>query len=109
MNPLAENYYLKYKVEHDIITESYVVFKYNGNLYSLKGGDGGTSYDANKTLLTNVFGSANCTDGSDSFRCSIGGLYGQANTNGYVAVAASDYSSYCFVDNSGSSGCNINS
>ena len=82
------------------------MFKYNGNLYSLKGGDGGTSYDANKTLLTNVFGSANC---SGNFRCSGGGLYGQANTNGYVDVVASDYSSYWFVDNSASSGCNINS
>ena len=92
MNALAANYYLKEGVEEDSVWNHYVVFKYNGDSYSLRG-----QYEDDEAVLISAFGSENCTEGWYSLVCSAGGLYASIDSENNAQVGASDYSSSCRI------------
>ena len=100
----------------DVVTESYVGFIYNGNVYYLQGGIDESSlgtqpvYEANKAVLISAFGSSNCSvDASVNNYiytfCSAGGLNAIAYSGG--RVVADDGSTRCSVDLYGSSLCEV--
>ncbi len=103
------------------VSESYVGFvvtptmanvnsSMTAGTYYLKGGDNGRAYNENKSTLLRAFGSANCTDYSSYFYCTVSGLSAYADSHGGVYVYAADYvSSRCEVDNYGISDCYVNS
>ena len=51
MDAKGANYYLKYKIENNIVTESYVCFVTDTE-HCLRGGDGGTAYSSNVSELS---------------------------------------------------------
>ena len=64
------NTFIKYRVINGIIKEMYIGFVHNNNVYYLKGGDSGASYEENVETLINAFGSENCgVKDSDTFKC----------------------------------------
>ena len=117
-------FYLKHTIENDMVKESYACFEKDGNTYCLRGfktcdsetdtylpeyydsekGYGVSPYhESNKTILKQAFGSANCTDKSSSFSCSVSGLHAYALEQG--DVGAHDGSSGCDVIYYGHSYC----
>ena len=57
----GKNVFIRHTTEDSIITESYVGFIKDGEVYYLKGGDRGVAYTLNKATLTDAFGTSNCT------------------------------------------------
>ena len=119
-------YYLKHEIENDIVKDSYVCFEKDSKTYCLRGQQTyekvngswqcksefldsvtntclSTYYESNKAILLEAFGSANCTDDSPYFGCSVPGLNADASEDG--DVDASDGSSSCDFGSSGSSSC----
>ena len=103
MAEFGHDFFIRHKIENDVITESYVGFVRNGTTYYLKGGDNGTSYSTNVGTLTTAFGIGNCTDYSSSFQCGSSGLGAGAYDYGSVGANAGDLN--CYVDDSGESSC----
>ena len=69
--------FLKHVIKQGMMTTSEVGFKYNGNIYYLKGGIDESNleekpfYNENKESLSNIFGSINCEDYTTLFVCQI--------------------------------------
>ena len=125
-------FYLKHKIENDIVTESYVVFTITPEMaqanpgmtagtYELRGEktwENGAYivvspyYETNKEAIKTAFGystnpsrcSESGTGSSSHFDCSVSGLRAYANANGYVGAIDND-SSGCYVINFGYSSC----
>ena len=85
------------------ITESYVGFVKDGEVYYLKGGDSGAAYTLNKSTLDEAFGSENCTDNTSSYSCTFGLQSFSANNNGYLRAHKAQ--EYCYVFSDGESYC----
>ena len=104
--------YIKHVISNNNIIESYLEFIVTSEIsseyglrvgkYSLKGGDGGASFDANKAVMLGLFGSNNCTDSTSSFNCNNGVRF-IADDDGAVRIIYSGY--YCDIYSDGSSYC----
>ena len=99
----GKNIFLRHTIENNVITESYVGFIKDGNVYYLQGGDNGDAYTQNKSTLDEAFTSASCTDNTTYYYCSASGLHANAYAHGYVD--AYDGSWDCGVDVGGNSDC----
>ena len=99
----GKNIFLRHTIENDVITESYVGFIKDGNVYYLQGGDGGTSYTQNKSTLDEAFTSTNCTDNTNYYSCSASGLSASADDDGNVNAYGDDWR--CDVNDDGGSYC----
>ena len=99
----GKNIFIRHTIEDDIITESYVGFVKDGDVYYLKGGDSGAAYTLNKSTLDEAFTSTNCTDNTTYYTCSASGLYASAYDNGHVYASDGDWS--CNVYDDGYSYC----
>lgn len=101
---LNKNFFLKHNISSEgTVESSEVCYILNSTLYCLKGGDGGTAYSENTSILQNSFGQSNCSVNSSSVGCSVSGLDAGARQSG--RVFAGDGSSTCRVDYYGNSGC----
>lgn len=115
-------FYVKHKLNADnVIEESYVEFIITEEMasanegmqagtYTLRGGDGGASYESNKEILLSAFGSDYCrTDDSDGFssyfNCSVDDLYVSSNSEGRVSADAG--APRCVIYWSGGSRCEV--
>ena len=99
----GKSVFIRHAIENDVITESYVGFIKDGNVYYLQGGDNGDAYTQNKSILDEAFTSTNCTDNTTYYSCSASGLYAGAYAGGLVDAAVGAW--YCYVDGSGYSSC----
>ena len=99
----GKSVFIRHTIENDVITESYVGFIKDGNVYYLQGGDNGDAYTQNKSTLDEAYGSASCTDNTNYYFCSASGLH--ANANGHGSVDAIDGGWICFVGDDGDSSC----
>ena len=99
----GKNIFLRHTIENDVITESYVGFIKDGNVYYLQGGDGGTSYTQNKSTLDEAFTSTNCTDNTTNYYCSVSGLDAYAFDFGIVFAGGGAWN--CNVGDDGDSNC----
>ena len=131
MNSTLKPYYLKHKIENDVVTESYVVFTVTDEMaqanpgmtagtYELRGemtNDKASDYislyyEANKEAIKTAFGystnPSRCTESgtgrNSNFICRGSGLNAYADAYGDVIAGESD-SSDCAVGGSGSSNC----
>ena len=126
MNKTSQPFYLKHKIENDVVTESYVVFTVTPEMaaansgmtagtYELRGGinEGSASektiFIQNAKTIYDAFGtkcSSNpyTTTPSSSFNCSVSGLNAFADAVGVVS-ASDGSSSGCGVDGGGDSHC----
>ena len=106
---------LKHTFVNGVVTESYVEFVVttemaNNNTgmtvgtYVLKGGDSGTAYNDNKTVLQTAFGTSHCTDYTTWYSCSVSGLDADARSGGSVGASVVGFG--CGVGGGGASGCN---
>lgn len=111
---LNKLFYLKYNIGSQTEPiESYVCYVLNNNEYCLIGGDGvydfstdtfsSPSYEINKQILQDSFGTSNCTDNTISYECSSGSLSAEASSSGNTGV--SDDNINCRVNKYGNSGC----
>ena len=113
-------FYLKHKIENDVVTESYVVFTVTPEMaaanpgmtagtYELRGYTDDTYFIQNAKTIYDAFG-AKCSSNpyttalSSDFDCSVSGLNAFAHAYGGV-YAYDGYSSICYVYDSGSSDC----
>ncbi len=99
----GKNIFIRHTIENDVITESYVGFIKDGNVYYLQGGDNGDAYTHNKSILDEAYGSANCTDKTAYYPCSASGLNANADAYGYVGADYDEW--YCNVYDYGGSNC----
>ena len=101
---LNKNYFLKHNISSSgTVESSEVCYILNNTLYCLKGGDGGTAYSENTSVLQNSFGQSNCSVSSYDVYCSASGLDASADRDG--SVGAGDASSSCGVHEGGVSFC----
>ena len=109
-------FYLRYELGNQTEpVKSYACYILNNNEYCLLGGDGvydstldsfvSPSYNDNKTILNDSFGSSNCTDETDSYECTSGLLIVSANSDGSVNTQKGR--SFCTVNSTGSSNCDV--
>ena len=99
--------YLKHNIDsNNKITSSDVCYKLNSTEWCLKGGIS-SQYNTNKTTLQNSFGSSNCTNSTNSYKCTSGTLTAEAMSSGKVTVSDSTY--ICDSDVSGESRCGVDS
>ena len=120
-------FYLKHKIENDVVTESYVEFVVTPEMeaanagmtagtYTLRGGINESSltdkpiYIQNAKTIYDAFGT-NCSTNpyttimsSSTFTCSVSGLYAYASADGAMTAADRD-SSFCNVYRTGGSSC----
>ena len=115
MNPLASQYYLKYKVLNNTIDNKYICFVVTPAMkqanpemtvgeYCIQGGDT-NSYNDNKAMLNIAFGSSNCSESpSYVYTCTKSSYtaevetYGEAYftpSSGHSATITSSGNSYC--------------
>ena len=114
-------FYLKHLVTNGVVEESYVEFVVTQQMvqanpgmtagtYTLKGGDSGVSYNANKAVLQSAFGassgycSENTFGNSSYFDCYVSGLYANASSSGNVNTDVGEEAA-CGVRDDGASGC----
>ena len=113
-------FYLKHKINsNNKIEESYAGFVVTPEMaqanpgmiagtYTLKGGDGGASYQDNINVIKTAFDYANhpdrCYVNSSDINCHVSGLSADAFSDGYVG-ASDDVSHGCYVRAGGSSDC----
>ena len=71
----GHDFFIRHKVENDIIIESYIVFFKDDTIYYIKGGDNGAAYNTNIDILITAFGSSNCNYISNELTCGLSGLY----------------------------------
>ena len=108
MNAFGFPGFIKHKIEEGEITESYVGYEKDGQIYYLRGGKSEAGipyrpiYEENVDTLTAIFGSGSCSEVSNCFRCSASGLEGKACKNGDVQFYGEWY---CYVKIDGSSRC----
>ena len=101
---LNKNHFLKHNIGSAGTVESQeVCYILNSEVYCLKGGDGGASFNENKATLLASFGESNCSVYSDGVDCSLSGLSAYADAYGFVI--ANDVTSDCYVDDSGNAYC----
>lgn len=101
---LNKTFFLKHNIGSDNTVESQeVCYILNSNVYCLKGGDNGASYETNKTTLLESFGEDTCSVNSDYVHCSASGLYAGAYDSG--GVGAYDDVGDCNVDGDGLADC----
>ena len=129
MSKYAKNYYLKHEIQDNIVMKSYVCFNVTKKLaennpgmtageYCLDGGDDGTAYQENVSVLTETFKNINgierCRSDYNgyedyySFDCNAWGevdLRAGTHTNGNVF--SHDLYAGCYVSPDGSSICKI--
>ena len=91
-------FFVRHTIRNDEITESYLGFVKDGNVYYLRGGvDESNSnkpiFEENKATLISAFGSKNCKEYTTYYRCSASGLSAYAYSGG--VVGATDYSYIC--------------
>ena len=114
-------FYLKYTIENDVITESYVEFVVTEEVveanpgmvagrYTLKGGNGGTAFTENMNTLKTAFDYANhssrCSGNQTSdFNCDVSGVHASAGSDGNVHAFDNGFCYGCGVDSVGSSYC----
>ena len=65
--------FIKHVIKNNIVRESYVGFRYNGNVYYMRGGDSSISQESRKTQLKNIYNNTGCHDETDY---STGSIYG---------------------------------
>ena len=99
---LNKQFLLKHIINNNKVESSEVCFLLDNELNCIVGEDE-TSYENNKQLLLNAFGTSKCTVYSSYIKCTSSGLQARAYQIGSVDVYVS--SSYCTVQNSGSSYC----
>ena len=66
--------FLRHKIVNGKIAETYIGFLYNGNIYYLRGGDGGASFETNKETLLEAIGEDKChydTKTPENFTCTV--------------------------------------
>ena len=96
----AGTYYLKGKKTYEYVNNSWQCIS------EFDDGNGNCSdpeYNTNKATLLSAFGSSNCTDNSQEFRCHAGILHAYADSNGYVYFFDSSWG--CRIDEYGVADC----
>ena len=97
---LNKNYFLKHYINNEgEVNDTEVCYILNSSLYCLKRG----VFDESKTILTNSFGSNNCSISTYSVECSLSGLFASVNSNSAITVGVGTHS--CSVDRDGISYC----
>ncbi len=106
-NTLTTSYpfFIRHTLEGNIVVESHIGFVNNDNVYYIKGGDNGNSFDDNQSILNTAFGSSNCRYYSvNSYQCNkLNVVNAIINKNGTVSAYLSGFQ--CYVDENGSSDC----
>ena len=116
-------FFLKHKISNNVITESYVGFEYNGNIYYIRAYKSNPNsstdnpyYENNKQILQNAFGVSKCTESiaynnNASYECTDNVVIVRTLTNGIASAYnsyTSDHNTYiCYIDYSGYSRCGI--
>ena len=90
-NSLGGINFLKHIVKNGKVESSEVCF-IKGGIQCLKGDDGGTAYETNKTLLLSVFGESSCNDFGGGINCQDSSLSVSAYNYGYVFADTSQES-----------------
>jgi len=103
MAEFGHDFFIRHKIENDVITESYVGLVRNGTTYYLKGGDNGTSYSTNVGTLTTAFGISYCYGDTSYLGCGASGLHAHAYDAGSVDAGDDVWS--CRVFEGGVSSC----
>ena len=99
VSAFGHDYFLRHKIVNNVIVESYIGFVYNSQVYYLRGGDNGASFDSNDHFLQNVL---NLIPGGDEgerfyeFR-PMTDFYITFDSSGYVRVTNNSYS--CYLSN----------
>ena len=103
---LGHNFFFKNKMENGIVTEKYIGFVYNDNLYYLRGADE-DSYDSNKSVMQTAFGASNCeefySDFGLAYRCTPSS--GEAYISGNGSISIDDNNFQCYIQYDGSTSC----
>lgn len=70
LDDFNHSFLIRHKIDKDgKIIASYVGFEKDGDLYFIQGGNSGSYYENNKTILYNIFGEDNCNDLNTNFIC----------------------------------------
>jgi hypothetical protein len=108
---IEENpWFLRFQIKDNKIKAAYVGAVINDNVYYLKGGDGGASYNANKEVLNSIFGTNNChetiypeqttyfceDDSYDGFISGGTSSIGYANLGGGSSTYCAVYENYAY-------------
>ncbi|MBR1386651.1 MAG: hypothetical protein IJ568_07460, partial [Bacilli bacterium] len=100
--------YLRYQVNGKNTTKS-VGFKLNNQEYYLIGGDEGSNYQANKSILNSAFGASNCTETNYStytgYTCTNETFEAYADNDGKVYAQERASFWQCYVNKYGYSEC----
>ena len=117
MSTFGHDFFLRHKIEKNVISQSYVGFRVGGTIYYLRGGAGdeGKSgsrpiYTANMNELYKAFGASNCNETTtnanyDCYKCSNASLSADACTYGTVNVRGDGFR--CIIYGDGTSFCNV--
>ena len=107
-------FFLKLSVPNNIITEAYVGFIYNNNVYYLQGGVNESAlsskpvYESNKEILINAFGTEKCTNNNTRFSCSDSTPYIDVVAYNNGLVSAQGVGILCSITSNGGSFCDGN-
>ena len=84
----GSGYFFMHKVADEIITQSYIGFILNENVYYLRGGDNGSNFENNKAILQTAFGEANCFENTGFYACenSTNRLSANIDDDGYAMI-----------------------
>ena len=96
--------FLRHFISNNNVMTSEVGFELNGNIYYVKGGDSGASYESNKAVAQEAFGSSNCNYIDNGYSCSIDDYDLKIYNNGKVRFS-DKYSYRCEIDNDKKSYC----
>ena len=85
MRAIGQDFCFKFIVVDGVIKEKYLAIKKYNDIYYLKGGDNGLSYEDNKQLLNSLY--SGCTQNTNSIKCYYNGVTIVAQDNGNLAAS----------------------
>ncbi len=95
INAFGHPFFMRYTIEDNIVTEAYVGFVWNSNVYYLKGYDV-DAYNDNKAIMQSLFDSSKCHSYPNFYSCSDSGLLTDAYNTGRIRVGGNGMN--CFVE-----------
>ena len=96
--------FLRHFISNNNVMTSEVGFELNGNIYYVKGGDSGASYESNKAVAQEAFGSINCDDYDSNYYCDID-RYGLGLSSTGEVYFSENYHYVCGIESEGKSRC----